>query len=789
MTRNVRVKSEPPRKAAQPERQETEVGIGMAALVYFGLSVLYFLPAFMPGRHIFGSDYTDAGYIMYEFARERIVSGELPKWVPGIMGGLPMFANPGSVFYPVRLIADLILPNTWTLPFIFVLQFGIAGLGMYLLARELGSRSWVALVTGFAFQLTGVIMSAVYAGHDGRVIVATFAPLFFFFLLRGVRTGAFSAFVGTATVLGFALLSFQIQSNYYLLLAGAAWAVYLLIHFDVVKAPTVMARRTALGLGAVAFGFALAAVNFLPFRDYVADSPRGVARGYEYSTGWSIAPAELVGAIVPEHPGYFDSYKGKNPFKLNTEYVGAFVMVMLVLGFGFSRRNRHWWFFLGLTLVTLTIVLGGNTPIYKLYYEFLPGTKRFRAPSLSFFLIALSLSAMAAVTLERIAQLRSERIRGRTSDASPRQRNLLPLMLLGIAIVVIGATVVAAATRGMGGTSQAVAGFGRFALFASAMCLLMYLWWIAALPNRIFVVLISLLTVVDLLLVDRNFFDTVEGPETMFARDPLINFVMSDLEPNRVWIVPSDDGQESNVFMLFGVQQAGGEHGNQLQRWNEYVGRGKTTYIDWHNFLQKSNFVNAANVKYLITRADLKVTGPDTLVLHEVHRGGGWVYQNLKALPRAYMVENVIATRDTMAALKELANDSLDPRKTAVVYTDRDLGLPATPLTGSVKVAEYTPDRVVVRANPNRRTLLVLADNWHKDWSATVNGRSTPVLRANHTFRGVVLEPGQSEVVFRFHPAALYRGFYIYLACLVLLAGYGAWQISLRLRKKTARVD
>jgi hypothetical protein len=173
-----------PRRERVPgqDQKSLEISTGLAAMLYFGLSLLYFLPAFMPGRHIFGSDYTDAGYIMYEFARERIASGELPKWVPYLYGGLPMFANPGSTFYPVRLIADLLLPGTWTLPFIFVLQFGIAGLGMYLLARELGSRSWVALIAGFAFQLTGVTVSAVYAGHDGRVIVATFAPLFLFFL-------------------------------------------------------------------------------------------------------------------------------------------------------------------------------------------------------------------------------------------------------------------------------------------------------------------------------------------------------------------------------------------------------------------------------------------------------------------------------------------------------------------------------------------------------------------------------------------------------------------------------
>ncbi|HEX6065853.1 MAG TPA: 6-pyruvoyl-tetrahydropterin synthase-related protein, partial [Longimicrobiales bacterium] len=458
------------RRGPAPEKT-VEIDSATAALIFFGIALVYFLPALMPGRHIYGSDYIEAGYMMYEFARERIVSGSLPKWVPYILGGLPMFANPGSVFYPLRLLTNFLLPGTMSLPIIFIFQFGIAGFGMYLLARELGCRTWAAFIAGIAFQLTGITISAVYAGHDGRVIVATFAPLFLFFLHRGIRTGSFAAFAGAATTLGFSLLSFQIQSNYYVLLAGAAWATFLLVHLGIIRTPRALATRTALGLGAVAFAFAIAAVNFLPFRDYVADSPRGAARGYTYSTTWSLPPAELVGMAVPEHVGVFDAYKGKNPFKINTEYVGAFVLVLLVLGFAVSRRNRYWWFFLGVMAVTLTIAMGGHTPIYRLYYEILPGTKRFRAPSVSFFLIALSLAAMAALTLERIAQMYDER------KGTGKGRDIVSWLLAAIAGTVIAVSVIASVTQGFGGSPGAATGFGRFAIFAVLLCLAMWLWW------------------------------------------------------------------------------------------------------------------------------------------------------------------------------------------------------------------------------------------------------------------------------------------------------------------------
>ena len=759
-------------KGAVPERP-VEIGLRWAVLIFFGLPLIYFLPALLPGNHIYGSDYIEAGYMMYEFARQQIASGSLPKWVPHILGGLPMFANPGSVFYPLRLLINLFLPGTWTLPIIYIVQFGIAGLGMYLLVREMGCRTWAAFVAGLAFQLTGITMSAVYAGHDGRVIVATFAPLFLFFLHRGVRTGSFAAFVGAAATLGFSLLSFQIQSNYYVLLAGAAWAVFGLVHFGVIRTPAGLTKRAALGLGAVAFGFAMAAVNFLPFREYVADSPRGAARGYEYSTTWSLPPAEIIGVAVPEHVGVLDSYKGTNPFKLNTEYVGAVVLVLLILGLAVSRRSRHWWFFLGLSVFIMTIAMGGYTPIYRLYYEVLPGTQRFRAPSVSFFLISLALAAMAGVTLDRLTQMRGVRKSG---------RDMVTLLLAAIVAFMIAVTVIATFTQGFGGAAGAASGFGRFTLFTIFVCLAIWLWWISALRTFGFVVVLSIITVADLVVVNRKFFTTVEAPETMFAEDGLISFLKNTPQPNRVWIFPASDGAESNVLMLFGVQQAGGEHGNQLQRYNEYVGEGEKTYVDWHNLIEKSNFVNAANIRYLVSRQDLNLTAADTAVLRERHRGGGFVYENMKALPRSYIVGEAVVSADTMAALTLLADSTFDITKKAVVYSRQPIELPGTALVASSNVLEYTPDRITVEANASRPALLVLADNYHKDWTATVNGRTAPVLRANHTFRGVVIGEGSNEVVFEFKPQSLYTGFYIYLVCLALIGAYAVWLLATRLR-------
>ncbi len=257
---------------------------GVAAAIYFGLSLIFFLPAFLPGQHIYGTDYLGGGYFFYHFISERIAAGDLPKWIPYIFGGLPLFSNPGSTYQPVHFLSDVLLPMPRVLPAVFVVHFALAGSGMYLLTRELRCRPWVAFVAGLAFQFTGILMSWVYAGHDGRIIVATVGPLLFFLLHRGIRLADPVSFLGVAGTLALALLSFQIQNSYYLLLGAAIWAVFCLIHHGVHRNGRVLGRVVAMGLGAVAFSFVLSAVNFLPFLSYIPESPRGMEGGAATST-------------------------------------------------------------------------------------------------------------------------------------------------------------------------------------------------------------------------------------------------------------------------------------------------------------------------------------------------------------------------------------------------------------------------------------------------------------------------------------------------------------------------
>jgi hypothetical protein len=157
------------------------------------------------------------------------------------------------------------------------------------------------------------------------------------------------------------------------------------------------------------------------------------------------------------------------------------------------------------------------------------------------------------------------------------------------------------------------------------------------------------------------------------------------------------------------------------------------------------------------------------------------IYEDTAALPRAYLVPEVRVVGEA-AAVEVMRGAEFDPRRTALLAEATAVAFSGEPLAGSAEVTEYTPDRVVVQTQANRPAMLVLADNYYPGWRATIGGAAVPILRANHTFRGVTVPAGTHNVVFEFVPTSLRTGFAIYVATLLLLAGYAIYAVMRRRR-------
>ena len=149
------------------------------------------------------------------------------------------------------------------------------------------------------------------------------------------------------------------------------------------------------------------------------------------------------------------------------------------------------------------------------------------------------------------------------------------------------------------------------------------------------------------------------------------------------------------------------------------------------------------------------------------------MWENHDVLPRAFVVHQAEVVRDdqTLARLRE---PDFRPDQVVLLSEGRPLrisGANAQAQTpDQVVITDYKSEQVSISVHAGRAGYLVLADSWYPGWVARVDGRDTPIYRADYMFRAVPIEPGQHQVVFEYHPVSFVLGAWISgLSAVVLL--------------------
>jgi len=151
------------------------------------------------------------------------------------------------------------------------------------------------------------------------------------------------------------------------------------------------------------------------------------------------------------------------------------------------------------------------------------------------------------------------------------------------------------------------------------------------------------------------------------------------------------------------------------------------------------------------------------------------VYENHDVLPRAFLVHEARAVPKDEDALLNLQDPAFDPAAQVLLAAESVVnGLSPSRGTDQVQWLVYDSRRVVLQARGAGDGYLVLTDSWYPGWRATVDGRETPVVRADLVFRAVFLPAGDHQVEFTYEPRSFQIGLLISLAALGVLLGLGA---------------
>ena len=363
----------------------------------------------------------------------------LTEWDDSRLGGVPTIdALFGDAYHPLVWTQFLMDPAR-AVGFKFILTVWVAFMSAMLLAWNLTKNKWWGTLLGFLYAFSPEYFTYIYGGHDGKMMVFAIAPLALLAIRKIVRDGSLPYLFVFALSVTWMILGSHLQLTYLFLWGAGLYTLYeAAFHCNTLA---VRGKRIGLAAAALAFGLALSSFQIVPPYIYTTtQSVRGEGEhtNYGHAVSWSFHQEEMAQMLIPGFIGVdvyeqdektndlkssslvnitMDEYRkmaesgsqgspfywGHNSFKLDHNNAGA---LLTFLGFLclFLPGKRRWASFWGLgAVVALSYGMGDHSPLFKLWYNILPGVKNFRAPGMALFWLPLLLVMMAGPVLKALS--------------------------------------------------------------------------------------------------------------------------------------------------------------------------------------------------------------------------------------------------------------------------------------------------------------------------------------------------------------------------------------------------
>ena len=548
---------------------------------------------------------------------------------------------------------------------------------------------------------------------------------------------------------------------------------------------------------------------------------------YDYATAWSFAPSEMMTWLVPswygfgleKYKGVFTNnqeqmanfYSGPQPFTHAPQYMGLIVLLLALYGFARNRKDSFVQY-LGLMIVFSLLISFGKefSLVYDLMFKFFPMFNKFRVPSMILVLIQIFVPMLAAYG---IATLIREREDLHGSQVEKRKKSIL-LSFAAVAsfFVVLALAFESFITRqGVQNAFASLAnyGFPRDRIYDPffqqvqpqaikeitaqlvergtsdiylAIVLLvisfgaLYYFIQGKMKLATFAAILTLVIATDLWRVDlkpTEFHDRSINKQ-MFATPEYAKYLQRDSTLFRILELENGQPKYNNMFAFWRLQSAYGYQGAKMRAYQDVADVvGLRNPLIW----------SLMNVKYILTS-----TPDSTLGLGLVYNGPDMkVYGNPVSLPRAFFV-NRYDVADGLTTLKKIASMSFDPRDVMYFQEDPKLSVEAAHPAARAEFTRYSIHDLELNTTTAGNNLLFFSETYYPvGWKAYIDGKETPIYRANYLFRAVMVPAGIHKVEMKFEPKGFFIGKNLSLAAnIVTLGGLGFFGFG-ELRKRKAR--
>ena len=664
------------------------------------------------------------------YAVESLRAGAVPLWNPYSFCGTPFLANlQSTVLYPLNLLF-LLTGARHGFGVSAILHLALGGLFMYAFLRTLGLRQAAGLVGALVVMFNGFTVT--WLEFPTLSLWAfMWLPAVLLCYERSLRQPGSVWPALCALALGLQFLGGHFQISAYLILAFLLYALVRAVGPD--GRMIYRGRALLLAVAPLAVGFALAAGQILPTLELAEHTGR-----LSHSAKEVVSTAFPLSRFIlylmpnffgnPQHYNYWGNippYSALNFFETAC-YVG--ILPLLLAAWSLRRwREPQVWFFGGLTLFAVLVAIG--SPLYLLLHYLAPGFRELAGLGRILCLATFGLAGLAALGLDDLLPLRQAR-----PTACPLICALIVLLAAALALAVFGPSLTSEDFR------EALPGFAAYLTRQVAALLILVTAAAALLALRArmrlgagaFGTLAVLLLAVDLFGFGVGFNPFVD-PKMAYPETDTTRWLQSNADHWRITSLVSEPGRldwmAHNSAMVFGLRDIHGSDSLRVRRSFELVAGPELDQASYPD--PDSPLLDALAVRYLVTRREV---------------GDGWrlvsdaeapIYENLEALPRAYVIEDDEASGGTISAARFQVDD---------------------------------PDRVVLHVESKAAGTLALMDSYYPGWRARVDGKPAVVRDFSQGFRSVAVPPGEHTVELRYEPASFRVGMFLSLLALAALA-------------------
>jgi len=706
-----------------------------------GFIVVFFRENIFPAHGNFIGGIDVAQYFLWhaQFIKEQLLSGSVPLWNPYYYSGHPFIANPQTfVFYPATLLFAA-LPLPWAFNIDTLLHIYLAAAGMYCFVLLITESRSSGLASAVVYSLSGYFMNMIYAGHLTMIHTAALLPWIFYLFEKGYKTGQTRFFLITGLVFGLQILSGEPQNNYYTALFLAVYALIRYVSTPQPARPKPFYRPVAFLVLILLVAFGISAVQVLPSLEFMSLSDRA-EKTYQFATAYSFPPQNLFTFLAPA--------VNNSSLKQDVEYAGYLgILAIILAGIGacFSRHSQHTWCFRIMALIAVTIMLGKYTPLYYLYYQFLPGIATFRIPVRCMVIFVFSMAMLAGFGTGHLCQ-----------TTIPKKYHIT---IIGLWVVLFVCLFAGAEILRIPLASKEIMTAVAFFIVAFILLILnLFLKNKSAVAGLIITVLFADLYLAyhpQIPVINQDQVFEKQLFEYQFHKDRGLYRVASPLDA----LV----GMNFHYYGINAYTPLALESYFKLMHETANVPVLKETRHSLNPQMFHRNSVFSSkilNIKY----AFIKDGNEFELITAK------------QVMPRATLVNNALFLPRLEDHLQYIKRPDFDPQKQVLLEAIPPENVPPnpkgteTPPDGNnVVITKYQPNRIEVDCASDRDTYLVLSELFYPGWQAYIDGNKAQILRADYLLRAVPLPAGRHNVVFVYRPASFLIGAAITIFTLSLL--------------------